>query len=345
MQSSNPLALSTTIPTESGSGSTVVRRNPSRNNRERRFHRFVFTINNWTTEELDWLTTQFKPKWMIIGKEGLETTTPHLQCACILVNATTMSALKNKQGFRRAHIEMMGGKPIDSMVYCSKEDTTPYIYGVLPAQGKRNDLHEITDRIRNGESLRDLAKDDVGAVAIVKYHKGLTILRSLSVSPRDPKYPPTVVWLYGKTGTSKTRCSTQLGRLYGEVWMSSGGLRWFDGYDGQFTAIIDDFRSKQVQFSFLLRLLDRYPMTVEFKGGHVNWAPKLIFITSNKKPEKCFLMRNEHIPEDIEQLKRRITKVIKYVPLRTGAFATTVQLDFESKLDDLKNIVNPLINF
>lgn len=51
-----------------------------------RLRRIVFTLNNWTQEEYDWLTTtlptlpQPKVTWMIVGKEvAPETGTPHLQ--------------------------------------------------------------------------------------------------------------------------------------------------------------------------------------------------------------------------------------------------------------------------
>ncbi len=307
-----------------------------------RLRRFCFTINNWTEEEYIWLTNWKQPRWLIVGKELGDNLTPHLQGACILNNQVSFTTLKLMTGFRRAHIEVMHGRPVDSMIYCSKEDEVPFQHGKLPEQGKRNDLHEVTERVMNGESLRDLAKDFIGATAIVKYHKGLTVLRSVTAPARDPGKPPTVIWMYGETGTCKTRCAFELGKLYGTTWISNGGLRWFDGYDGQHIAIIDDFRAKHTQFSFLLRLLDRYPMTVEFKGGHVNWSPRLIIITSNKKPEECFQQRMEFIPEDIEQLNRRINKVVEYQP-RVPILQTEEDF-FKSALSHIVNVLEPLIN-
>lgn len=253
-------------------------------------------------------------KWIVIAKETGEKNTPHLQGAFILITQTAFSTVKKLPGLNRAHLETMRGSPQESLAYCSKQDSEPYVYGILPSPGKRTDLANVTQRIIDGESIKALTTDTEGAVAIVKYFKGLTILRSLTKPKRDG--PPKVFWVHGATGTGKTRCCFEWANRLGDVWISSGGLRWFDGYDGQRSAIFDDFRTKGVSFPFLLRLLDRYPMQVEFKGGFVEWTPEFIFITAPDEPSEMFRNRNNHIPEDIRQLNRRITSVVAFPEFR-----------------------------
>lgn len=279
--------------------------------------RFVFTINNWTQEEYDWLTNQslWCPKWMIVAKEHQENGTPHLQGACVLGKQIRFSTLKTYVGFRRAHLEGMRGTPFDSYVYCTKEDRNPYLIGELPQPGKDVNLQTAIEKIKEGAKLKELLTDDGATLALVKFSRGLTLVRKLYQMPRDPKEPPIICWLWGKTGTGKTRCCFELGRLLSpnlepDIWVSSGSLQWFDGYDGHSVVILDDFRSKHIaNFAFLLRLLDRYPMDVQYKGGFVNWIPKFIFITCNESPKECFSTRNEHRPEDIAQLLRRLFKI------------------------------------
>lgn len=294
---------------------------PQRSRNGSRLSRIVFTLPNWTDKEFKYLTEEFAPtvKWMIVAKETCPTSgTPHLQGACLFGRQIAFSTLKTYYGFRRAHVEKMNGKPEDSAVYCRKEDSHPFEFGSLPKPGKRNDLVNIVDRVQQGESLRDLAKDDEGGVAIVKFHKGLTVLRGLCRPQRSKM--PRIFWYWGSTGTGKTRLALKVARALlrnvdgadpNDIWISSGGLRWFDGYDGQLAVVLDDFRAKSLQgvtggFSFLLRLLDRYPMSVEFKGGFVSFTPHFIFITCPHPPEVCFQKRMEHVPEDIKQLTRRI---------------------------------------
>lgn len=282
---------------------------------QNRLSRFVFTLNNWTQPEYDWIVNEWSPrvKWMIVAKETGESGTLHLQGACIIGTQTAFSTLKTSIGFRRAHIEQMRGKPADSLVYCTKQDMNAFVCGTLPAEGKRSDLLDAVSLIRSGSAVVDLATaSDESALVVTKFYKGLIHLRSILREPRSG--PPKVIWLFGPTGVGKTRCAFESGSKLApdsRIWISSGGLRWFDGFDGHDVAIFDDFRAKHVpNFAFLLRLLDRYPMQVEFKGGFVEWTPKYIFITCPTDPDECFARRKEHVPEDIKQLHRRITKVI-----------------------------------
>lgn len=91
------------------------------------------------------------------------------------------------------------------------------------------------------------------------------------------------------------------------VWWHPGGP-WWPGYDGQDGAIIDDLRPEDWKLQALLRLLDRYPLRVPFKGGFRQFTSKFIWITCPRPPQECFLEAGE----DIEQLLRRIDVVKEF---------------------------------
>ena len=246
-----------------------------------------------------------------MGKEVGEEGTRHLQGACVIGRQMDFSSLKKILGLTRAHIEPMRGQPHQSLAYCSKSDANAFQFGALPQPGNRTDLHTATDLLKTGATMLELA--DVNPVAVVKFSRGLMYLRSLLSKPRDSADPPKIYWLYGPTGCGKSRFAHVYGMAYTKgittVWTSSSDLRWFDGYDGQKVVIFDDFRPKEVSFSFLLRLTDRYPFRVPFKGGFVNWCPEVIFITTPYDPDRTFEYRATFRSEDVGQLKRRITRV------------------------------------
>jgi hypothetical protein len=290
----------------------------------------VFTLNNWTKEELESIKN-FDCKWMICAKETGAEGTPHLQGACVIGKQLSFSTIKKYPGFKRSHIEQMNGSPSDSLRYCSKQDGAPFIKGQLPQPGKRNDIHNVCDQLRAGKSIGEIIRDpgDTGIAAIVKYHKGFQYVSSFLTPSREE--PPIVVWLYGPTGLGKTRCSIELATAIGGrdgFWISSGSLRWFDGYFGQSVAIFDDLRTKHAPFHQLLRLLDRYPMSTEIKGSYVSWVPRYIFITAPKSPSQMWDLRT---PEDIGQLERRVTHEID-----VSDFA-----DYESLLLAVRTRISP----
>lgn len=63
---------------------------------------------------------------------------------------------------------------------------------------------------------------------------------------------------------------------------------WFDEYHYEDCVILDDFRTHWCHYSYLLRLLDKYPMSVPVKGGFRAWRPKVIIVTCMKKPEDLY---------------------------------------------------------
>lgn len=119
--------------------------------------------------------------------------------------------------------------------------------------------------------------------------------------PRNFKTQVTV--LVGKTGVGKSRI---LAQTYPDAFWKSTGDKWFDDYDLQKEVIIDEFYG-WLPYAQLLRLLDRYPMTVETKGGSVNFAPEKILIAANSMPDAWY---NWNVNMQFSALKRRIDNML-----------------------------------
>jgi len=249
------------------------------------------------------------------------------------------STLKTWSGFARAHVEQMRGTVLDSVAYCSKEDSNAFEWGTRPqVGGKTKELSVAVEAVERGDSLRAMAASGEHGLALVKNSNGLKTYRSLRSTPRDPRYPPCVFWIHGPTGCGKSSFSYEFSRnLFGldGTWFScTVDLKWFDGYDGQQCAIFEDFRSKGVAFNFVLRITDRYPLQVAFKGGFVNWAPQLIIFSTPHSVEDTFSERNFHRPEDIKQLLRRITRVYE-LPKDKEVLAQLLRESLQSPVDPL----------
>lgn len=90
------------------------------------------------------------------------------------------------------------------------------------------------------------------------------------------------------------------------AWVNcKSGSEWFDGYTGQNIVLFDDFDSGQCSYRLLLKLLDRYPLSVQVKGGCVNWRPRIVYITSNRDPSMWYTEE-----PNIDALLRRIDVTI-----------------------------------
>lgn len=262
-----------------------------------RARNWCFTINNpenFTIE--NWNYT-----YCVYQYEKGENETLHVQG---YVEFNTTKTLKGvKKIHSTAHWEARRGSQEQAIAYCKKEDTRvegPYEFGIRKQQGKRTDIHKMIEDVMNGACDRDLVEDH--CVPFVKYYKAVDRVRTCFIEPRSEK--PEVLWFYGATGTGKSREAFSYDDVYAKD-MSDG--KWFDGYTGQETVIFDDMRKDTFKYHELLRLLDRYELRVQYKGGSVHFNSKRIIITSCYRPEYLYDTR-----EDIQQLLRRIDEIREF---------------------------------
>lgn len=237
--------------------------------------------------------------YLVMGKEICPKTKKlHWQGYVEFVRALDFAVVKRLLGGDTTKVAKRGGTGPQASIYCKKDNKFEE-YGEIKEQGKRTDISEATDMIKDGASMRDVALDHTEV--FVKYHSGLGKLKNLLIEPRN--WVTNVTVLYGKTGTGKSRQARELCSDYW-VWTPQRGS-WFDGYEGHHDVIMEEFRG-QLPLGMLLSMLDRYECPVQVKGGMVEFAPHHVVITSPKHPKDWY----EDISDDkIEQLLRRITNV------------------------------------
>ena len=107
--------------------------------------------------------------------------------------------------------------------------------------------------------------------------------------------------VYGRTGCGKSRAARDLSEQFyenaGMCYERTGVSKWWDGYENERMVIWDEIESNY-NFEQLLGLLDRYPMRVESKGGHIEFNSKMINITINLYPTAIF----NHVCEEYKSL-------------------------------------------
>jgi hypothetical protein len=265
---------------------------------------WCFTLNNYTDEEyaaLQALGAELPTpiEYLVFGKEKGQEGTPHLQGYIALSKKRYFNFIKATIG-ERAHIECAKGSPKQASDYCKKDEEFVE-YGQLPrGKGARTDLDNVVQLALDGANFRTIARNDPAAA--IRYGSGVCRIIALKRPKRD--HPPIIWTFWGKTGTGKTRRVWEFADEE-ELWVHSGGGKWFDGYDGHRAALFDDLDGSVFKLAYLLRLLDRYPFPVEIKGGFTWWRPRTIYITTNIHPNDWYPNANE---EHKRALLRRLTE-------------------------------------
>jgi hypothetical protein len=275
-----------------------------------RRRRYVFTLNNYTADDESRIGTVFdtRCRYGVYGREIGATGTPHLQGFLIFKESTRFNAVKELLG-DRCHIEGANGSNDQASEYCKKDGDFVESGQIPNERGARTDLYEAIEFLTESRDMVAFKREYPREY--IKYPRGFSTL--LSYPAREPGNPPYVHWIFGRSGVGKTRYV--FARESGvPIWTSIGDLSWFEGYYQQPVALLDDFRGSNCKFSYLLRLLDRYPFTVEYKGGSIPFNSSRIYITSCHAPSTVY----DKLPEDVFQLIRRVSVVTHMVTPFTG---------------------------
>ncbi len=198
------------------------------------------------------------------------------------------SLAQMRRWFPGAHLEIMRGNIAESDQYCTKDDETyvagPWSFGDPPVgAGARSDLNAVKAAIDTGKKEKEIADEFFGTWC--RNYRAFERYRRLTVPHRTWHTDAIVYW--GPMGSGKSSHAYELGgdsQFWPNRPNSRGGAVWWCGYEGATTVVFDEFYG-WVSRDFMCRLVDRYPLCLETKGGAVQFIARRIIITSNVPPE------------------------------------------------------------
>lgn len=272
--------------------------------------RYCFTVNNYTESDLKRFHKLAESleshRYICYGLEVAPTTgTKHIQGYIELKSHQRYSFLhkyfkfkKNKK-ILKFHIEIANGTVEQNKKYSKKEGDF-YEFGEPTSQGSRTDLIEIKRLLK--ENPKDLNKIIDERVQNYQQLKFAQSMQPIYFRHRDPDNPPVVYWIFGSTGVGKTRlvynCFNDVCAVSSYDWLGTD-------YTQNECLLFDDFRVGNLSFDQVLRITDRYPLALYFKGGQVPLNSPFIVFTSPKSIGSTFFA----VKEDIKQLKRRVKEI------------------------------------
>lgn len=255
----------------------------------------------------DWLTWT-KLSYVVVGLETCPSTGRlHLQGYAETHTQVTLKQLKEYAPL--AHYEERKGTAEEAANYCKKEGKWSE-KGTISSQGRRNDIAETKALMCAGHGMAHIISETSSYQALAFATKALPFYEKR----RD--WAPVVHWFYGPSGTGKTSTAYNTAiTKYGRVHIQNAASGWWQGYDAHEAVIIDEVRAgSALGFIALLALLDRYPCTIECKGGSRQFLAREIWLTSPFHPAAMYC-RGE---EEVRQLLRRLNDITLFDDILTS---------------------------
>lgn len=270
---------------------------------------WCFTVNNPdSVNEQDEPSSWPDVDYIVYQLEEGELGTVHWQGYLYLKLKKTLVYMKTLHS--TAHFEPRKGTHNQARDYCMKEPRLdgPYEYGTPPNQGgdKKGSCtwSAILDLIKDGISDRDLMELHPGHFA--RQYRGIEKMRTTLLPPRDEAVTVNVFW--GPPGTGKTQACRQFAPAPDAYWKDPGN-KWFDDYSGQKTVVFDEFKCNWFTQAVFNRIIDRYPMRVETKGGSVQFQGTVFYITSQVHPREWY---PNCTAAERASILRRLTNIVYY---------------------------------
>lgn len=291
------------------------------NRKDGTFRWWIITCNN----PANWKETLagFNAEYCIGQLEKGEQGTPHLQAALYFASNRKGSYFKDR-GVWAKGVKVADAQRI--IAYCRKNDTRiegPLEIGKIP-QSVRKD--------KDWDNAKDLAIEgrinEIQSSILIPHLKNILALRTLFSLPVET---PDVkgIWIYGPPGSGKTHRARS---DYGDIYIKPQN-KWFDGYMGQKTILLDDLDQSGKCLGHHLKIwADKWACYGEVKGATLPLCHTTFIVTSNYSIDEIWN------PQEDQNLNIAITRrfqIIWHERIQTNINIPDIDIKYNSYFDSL----------
>ncbi len=223
-------------------------------------------------------------RYLVFGHEVCpQTSRLHLQGYVEFVGLKSLAQMKRLSPV--AHWEVAKGNSAQNKDYCSKGSSV-FEAGSRTLTSKEKGEKE-KERWENVWKLAKLGKiEDIDADIRVRSYSTLKLIAKDFMQRAPAAEDVCGDWFHGAPGTGKSRYAREVAN--GD-WYDKPCNKWWDGYQGQDTVLIDDLDKNHRCLGHHLKIwADRYAFTAEVKNGALSLRPKRIIVTSNYSIDEIF---------------------------------------------------------
>lgn len=290
-----------------------------------KYNKWVFTIFNYTDADVEHIAQLAEDPWcqgITCGKEiGKKSGRLHLQ-GCLFRPPGESYKVGKKELYekllpgqkKKFFCEGVRGSWDENKIYTQKDDNVIAFKDIEATvlaqyeQGTRNDIKKFSEAIKRKAPEDELLTDHLQVVA--KYPRLENRLKEHYARQRSRQFRKVAgVAYFGKGGTGKSKAALydDAGARLEDTYVvpSSENLKWWDGYNGESTIVINEMQGSKCKYERWKELMDGHQLPIETKGGttYAEWTR--VIMTSNKKPDEWW----PNIPEarlDVAEFGRRI---------------------------------------
>lgn len=242
---------------------------------------WCYTLNNPTEDDKS--PPQALWTYHVVGHETGSSGTSHFQGYIEMNKLYRLTGMAKL--FPRAHLEPRKGTAQQAADYC-KKDGDFQEYGTISLPKNTN---QIKAQKRNWDEAFQAAKtgdfESIPKDMLTRYYHSYKRIKQDYQQAPPPLADVCGIWFVGPPRTGKSHTARE--RYPG--YYDKPCNKWFDGYQGEETIIIDDFDTNHLVLGHhLKRWADKYAFPAEHKGTTVQIRPKRIVVTSNYSIEEIF---------------------------------------------------------